>query len=124
MVLTACPRRTGGDSGGGRTPLRVVANAPKRDRERPCQLVLSSQRLYVLMDRHVGGLAPGPLDDPYKNLHVAHSGALKALVAVEIGLDRQTILMRFQVRRGARLSRWAATLRRCPLTAPSAMTMA
>ena len=74
-----------------------VVNLGKRDRERererPCHFVLSDHAMYVLVDKHPG-VAP-PEDDPYKNLGVAHAGPLDTVSAIDIGLDRQTIVVRF-----------------------------
>jgi len=65
----------------------------ERERERPCHFVLSDHAMYVLVDKHPG-VAP-PEDDPYKNLGVAHAGPLDTVSSIDIGLDRQTIVVRF-----------------------------
>ena len=73
--------------------VRRVIGSGKRDRERPCHFVLSQRRLYVLVDQKPG-VAP-PADEPYRHLAVAYSGALDSLRAIEIGLDRQVLLVQF-----------------------------
>jgi hypothetical protein len=79
----------------------VVLGA-KGGRDRPCSLVLSSHSLYALAaplasaSLSQGDTPTSPSGaDPYHHLAVAYSGALADVQAWEIGLGRQTLLLRF-----------------------------